>query len=507
MRVIKNFEAAQLIEDGWTIVPGGFGSCGHPESLTKALEDRFKSEGRPRNLKLLFASASGDRNGSGVDRLAHAGLISSAIGGFWGLIPKLGKMAMQGAIEGHNWPQGIVSQLYRAIASGKPGVWSSIGIETFVDPEIEGACIGNGPIKTLIKKSNTEGKPILFYPSIPVNCALLRGTSSDPEGNISMSKEVSYSDALAQAMAARNCGGIVVVQVEKLVDKHSISPQDVRIPGILVDYVVVAKPGEHDQTYGAPHNEAYISAGCSSPEPVCMSYAEQIIARRALQEIDSLNARVINLGIGIPALIAQAATDSSFHKSVTFTVESGQIGGYPASGLSFGASYHPAALIEQSALFEFYEGGGLDLSCLGFAEVDGLGNVNVSRFNDQLYGAGGFINISQSTDTILFCGTFTASGLEIAQKGKGICVEKEGKIRKFVQKVSQITFSSKNAKQKKQIVKFITERAVFSLKNEVLYLEEIAPEIALEKDIIPHIEGNFVISADCKYMDKTLFFA
>ena len=505
MKVISEIQAASLLQSGWTIIPGGFGSCGHPDGLTRAISDRFKGEGMPRDLNLLFASASGDGSGRGVDALAQEGLVAKVIGGFWGLVPSLGRMAREGLIEAHNWPQGVVSQLFRAIAAKKPGVISKVGLNTFVDPDFGGACLGPGTDRSLVQKIVLNGGVTLLYPAININCALLRGTFCDPSGNISMEREVCFSDALAQAMATKNCGGIVIVQVESLVGEYGIDPHDVKIPGVLVDYVTVAKPGEHPQTYGDAHDSTFTRAGQRIPciEPLC--YAERVIAMRALKEIRKLGARFINLGIGIPALVGQVAEELGYLDSMVFSVESGVIGGRPANGLSFGACYRPDAVIEQSALFDFYEGGGLDVACLGFAEVDSFGNVNVSQFDSRLQGAGGFINISQSTKHLLFCGTFTAGGLVVEACADGLRIVREGDINKFVRQVSHLTFSGAYSQQLQQRVMFITERAVFSLKNGVVFLEEIAPGVDLTRDIAPFIGGNFVISADVKSMDRDVF--
>ena len=505
MRIISAAEAAQLVQDDWTLVPGGFGSCGHPDALTRALRQRFDKEGKPQNLSLLFASASGDKQGRGVDRLAQPKLIKRAIGGFWGLVPALGAMAMNDLIEAHNWPQGVVSQLYRAIAAGKSGVYSRIGLDTFVDPDLDGALLNKKTTTTLLKKITLNGESSLFYPALNIDCVLLRGTASDPEGNISMQNEVSYNDALSQAMAAKNSGGLVIVQVEALVGNHEIPPYDVRIPGILVDYVVLANQEDHPQTYGNTNNPHFTAAGKAIPDTKAISFAQRIIVRRAFEEIKALQARVVNLGIGIPALMGQLDDFHQHQHPLVLTVESGQIGGSPANGLSFGASEYPHAVIEQSSLFDFYEGGGLDVSCLGFAEIDTFGNVNISRFNNRLYGAGGFINISQSTKNILFCGTFTAVGLEIEANKDGIKISREGQICKFVKQVSHLTFSGETSVRLKQNIKFITERAVFSLRNGILFLDEIAPGISVEENITPYMEGSFVISPECKRMNANLF--
>lgn len=505
MKVINEQQAAELIEDGWTIVPGGFGSCGHPDGLTRAISERFKREGRPRELGLLFTSASGDLDKRGVDVLAQSGLVAKAIGGFWGLVPRLGNMARLGEIEAHNWPQGVISQLFRAIAAKKPGVISNVGLNTFVDPDYEGACLNSRGAGTLVQKIIINGEWTLFYPALKVDCALLRGTSCDPSGNISIEREVSNSDVLAQAMAVKNSGGIVIVQVESLVGLHDIEPQHVIVPGLLVDYVTVSRPHEHPQTYGVASNSAFTRPGALTPSERPISCAERIIAKRALQEIRRENARIINLGIGIPVVVAQVAEELGCAESMNFTVESGVIGGRPATGLSFGASYRPVSIIEQAALFDFYEGGGIDVACLGFAEMDSFGNVNVSQFGRKLQGAGGFINISQSARCIVFCGTFTAAGLVVSVSEGEVHIVREGRVNKFVRQVSQLTFNGGYSQLLGQRVIFVTERAVFALKNGVVYLEEIAPGISIEQDIIPFIEGGFVVSGNCRPMSEHIF--
>ncbi|QJI20619.1 MULTISPECIES: acyl CoA:acetate/3-ketoacid CoA transferase [unclassified Pseudomonas] len=505
MKVINEQQAAELIEDGWTIIPGGFGSCGHPDGLTRAISERFKREGRPRKLGLLFASASGDLDERGMDVLAQSGLVAKAIGGFWGLIPRLGVMARLGEIEAHNWPQGVISQLFRAIAAKKPGVISNVGLNTFVDPDHDGACLNRRGARTLVQKIVINGESTLFYPGIKVDCALLRGTFCDPLGNISMEREVSHSDALAQAMAVKNCGGIVIVQVESLVGLHEIEPQDVKVPGLLVDYVTVSRPDEHPQTYGIAYNSAFTRPGMVSSSESSISCAERIIAKRALQEIQREDARVINLGIGIPVVVAQVAEELGCAESMSFTIESGVIGGRPATGLSFGASYRPVSIIEQAALFDFYEGGGIDVACLGFAEMDSFGNVNVSRFGSKFQGAGGFINISQSARCIIFCGTFTAVGLVVGVSEGEVRIIREGRINKFVRQVSHLTFNGGYSQSLGQRVVFVTERAVFALKDGVVYLEEIAPGLSIEQDIMPFIEGGFVVSSSCRSMSEDIF--
>ena len=480
MKIITAQEAAALIQDDWTIVPGGFGSCGHPDLLTEALRRRFQDTGAPRNLSLLFGAGPGNKDGKGLDALALPGLVRKAIGGFWGLCPDLSRMARAGSIEAHNWPQGVVSQLFSAIAAGQVGILTHVGLDTFIDPDLEGGVLDSRPSRPLVEKHQFAGRTQLFYPAQKVDCVLLRGTACDPQGNITFTEETSYMDALAQAQAAKNSGGIVIVQVKQLLASAPAQVRDIRIPAFLVDYVVLAPPARHPQTYGAFHNPAYTGLpGEPAQAPSTLpALAKRIIATRAALELAGHPGANVNLGIGIPALIGARAAALGL-QDFTLTVESGLIGGVPDEGLSFGAVAHPHALIEQSALFNFYDGGGLDLAFLGFAEADGDGNVNVSKFGERLVGSGGFINISQSARKIVFCGTLTTGGLDIALDQRGLRVLREGRIGKFRQRVGQLTFNGLAAARAGRDVMFITERAVLVLQDGRLRLVEIAPGIQI----------------------------
>ncbi|OCG61147.1 hypothetical protein A9G41_03155 [Gilliamella sp. Nev5-1] len=462
MKLITADEAAQLLSDRATIIPGGFGSCGHPDALTEAIERRYLNTGSPKNISLLFASGAGDRSDAGLNKWAHKGLVVSAIGGYWGLCPKLVNMAKKGLLEGHNWPQGIISNLYKEVASGSPGILSKVGMNTFVDPRYEGGLISPSG-KSMVKIKHFEGEDYLFYPAISVDYALLRGTECDQNGNITMIDEAAYHDALAQAQAVKKCGGTVIVQVKIIVDK--VDAQSVKIPGFLVDYVVVSDSDEiHPQTYGH---------ALLQDDNTEKALYKSIIARRALREIPSEKA-VINLGIGIPALIGAMLEQRK--SNATLTIESGVIGGNPLYNLSFGASCNPQAVIEQSSLFNFYDGGGIDVAFLGFAEIDGSGAVNASKFGETLMGAGGFINIAQSAKKLVLCGALTTKGLEVEIiDDVGLNIVSEGGLRKFVQSVQQITVHCSSTC--KDII-IITERAVFRLDDSGLTLFEIAPNIS-----------------------------
>ena len=504
MKLISKKEAASLIQDNWCIVTGGFGSCGHPDTLTQTLRNRYLETKSPTNLRLFFAAGSGDKQGKGLDALAIPGLVIHAIGGFWGLCPELIEMARRGELEAHNWPQGIISKLFSSIAAGSPGLFSKVGLNTFIDPNMEGGVIETGQYKSLVERISIKGSDYLFYPAQQINCALLRGTSSDKNGNISFGEETSYMDALAQAIAAKNSGGIVIVQIKNVIENHEMALPQVKIPSFLVDYIVIADEDNHPQTYGNAFEPAYTcrTALSAQKEKQVFNLAKQIIADRAALELQEHRGSNINLGIGIPALIGASAKKMGF-SNFTLSVESGLIGGIPDEGLSFGASINPQAIIEQAALFDFYDGGGLDVAFLGFGEVDSKGNVNVSKLGDKFPGSGGFINISQSAKKVVFCGTLTTKGLEVAINNSRLEIVREGSIKKFVNHVSHLTFNGKDAQANNQKIMFITERCVFILDHDELVLTEIFPGISVA-DLEKVINFKFKIHPELKVMKITI---
>ena len=501
MRVITADEAAGLIQDGWTVVPGGFGCCGHPEAVTAAIGRRFRQTGTPANINLLFAAGSGDRNGRGLDHLAQPGLVKRAVGGFWGFAPALGNLALNGTIEGHNWPQGVISQVFRACASRLPWIISRVGLNTFIDPDFEGGVMSAAGTQSLVKKVQFDGETFLQFPTSQINCAIIRGTRCDMAGNMAMDEEVSFQDGLAQAQAARNAGGIVIAQVREIVPIGSLRPHEVRVPGALITHVVVADLPEHPQTYAESFNPAYVAAGLPERPSPFLDSARHIIVSRAVEELRKLSQPVVNLGIGIPADIgamayAQGITD------YTLTVESGQFGGVPAKGLSFGASAHATATIEQSSLFDFYDGGGIDIAFLGFAQVDSHGNVNASHFKGRAPGIGGFANISRSAKRVVFCGTFSAGDLQVRIDDGKLCIVREGDIQKFVRKVERVSYSRAQGAAARQSAMIITERAVFELSGQFLKLLEIAPGVDIDRDIIAHVDSAIVVPDEVKFIEN-----
>lgn len=501
VRILSADEAVSMIEDGSTIATGGFVGCAHPEFLTAALEKHFLKIGKPGNLTLLYAAGQGDGGAKGLNHLGHEGLLKRVIGGHWNLAPAMGKLALENKIEAYNFPQGVICHLFREIAAGSPGEITHIGLGTFVDPRMAGGKLNSRTTEDLVKLIEIDGKEWLLYKTFPVNFALLKGTYSDSSGNISFEHEVITAEALSIAQAVTNSGGKVIVQIEGIVPDNSRDPKSIVIPGILVDAVVIADAEIHVQTFAEHFNRDYVRQGniLELELPKLESGPRRIIAERALSEIPE-NA-IVNLGIGLPEEIARAASEKGKLDNMTLTIESGPIGGIPAGGLSFGASSYPHAIIDQPYMFDFYDGGGLDVAFLGMAECDRSGNVNVSKFNGRVAGIGGFMNIAQTARKIVFTGTFTTGALKTELTGGELKIVQEGKVRKFVQDVEHITFSGKYALQKGQTVLYITERAVFKLTGDGLLLLEIAPGINLEKDILAHMMFVPIISKDLKFMN------
>ncbi|NLV30715.1 MAG: acyl CoA:acetate/3-ketoacid CoA transferase [Acidobacteria bacterium] len=503
-KVITAEQAAALIGDGVTIGASTQGMSGWAEEVAIAIEKRFLETGHPRDITLVHSCTCGDYKKRGTTHLGHEGLTRRLVCGHTLTSPNMIRLIEENKIECYLLPQGVICQLWRAIAGKKVGVITSVGLGTYVDPRIDGGKVTAVTSEDLVKLIEVEGREMLLYKPFPVHVALIRGTVADENGNLNMDNEPVIMEALPLAMAAKNSGGIVIAQAHDLAEAHTLHPKNVKVPGALVDYVVIASPENHHQTqatYYSPALAGNIRIPLHGIPPVPLD-ARKVIGRRAAMELAAGD--IINLGVGIPAFVASTVAEEGVSQRVTVTTELGIFGGVPALDLDFGGAYNAEAMIEHASMFDFYDGGGLDATFVGLAQVDRNVDVNVSRFGNRVAGPGGFINITQNSKKVVFCGMFAMGAESVVEDGR-LRITREGKGKKFIERVEQITFSGAYATARGLPVLFVTERGVLRLSEGELELVEIAPGVDLERDILGMMDFRPRISPALKKMDAALF--
>jgi len=498
-------QAAQLIKDGDTVlIAGSGGGVMDADFVYAAIERRFLEAGRPKDLTLVHVTGIGDPSGeTGVSRFAYPGLVRRVIGGHWGWSQKMAQLALDNRIEAYNLPQGVLSLLTREIAGGRKGLLTPVGLGTFVDPRLEGGKLNDRATDDLVEVVNLNGDELLYYQAFPINVAIIRGTSADAHGNISVEQEAVDLDAFSSVQAAYNSGGVTIAQVKVHAGNEIFHPRKVKIPGFMVSAIVV-NPDQW-QTCEGEYNSVFSGEVRTSPDEITPLAFDirKLVTRRAALELTP--GALVNLGFGISDGVANIAAEEGFGDRIMFSIEQGIVGGVPAKGAIFGAGYNPDAIIDAPSQFDFYHGGGLDMTFLGMAQVDRHGHVNVSKFGNRIAGCGGFIDISQNARKIVFCASFTTGGLKIAIEDGCVRILQEGKVRKFIRDVEQITFSGAWASRQGHEVLYVTERSVFQLTPDGLRLIEAAPGIDIERDVLAHMDFTPQLADPVRTMDPRIF--
>lgn len=503
-KVMTAEAAVALIPDKATVlIDGSGGGVNEPGRVLQALESRYLSQGLPAGLTVVHPSGMGDGQGGGIDRLAHPGMVKRSIGGHWNWCPGMQALATSDQIEAYCLPQGVLSHLLRAIAGQSPGVLTHVGLGTFVDPRIDGGRLNAKATEQLVELFEIKGREYLFYPSFKIDVAIIRGSSADCDGNISMEEEGLFAETLSAAQAARNSGGIVIAQVKREVASGTLDPRMVKVPGVLINAVVVEPEQRLSfQTASDPSLTGAIRVPADELAALPLN-ERKVIARRAACELREGD--VANLGFGMPDGVATILAEEGLGDKVAFTLEQGHIGGVPATGADFGLARNQMAMVDAGYQFDWYDGGGLDIAILSFAQVDPRGNVNVSKFGGRIAGIGGFVNISQGAKRVVFVGTLRAGKQVMKFSADGIRLLEEAKAAKFVPCLEQISFSGAYANKWNVPVTYVTERAVFELEDESLVLTEVAPGLDLERDVIQQMGFRPRVSPQLRTMDLRLF--
>jgi propionate CoA-transferase len=503
-KIVSAADAAARVQPGQTLAVGGSGHLLQaPDGLLAALQRRHTETGEPRDLTVVHTMGIGDNATKGIGRLAGEGLVRRFIGSHYGHNPEVMELIAADRVEALGIPGGVLSLLYREIAGGRPGLVTRVGLGTYVDPRVEGGRLNARTTGSIAEVIQLAGREWLFYPSFPIHVAFIRATTADTDGNLTMEDEAGFADNLALASAAHNSGGIVIAEVKRLAEARSLPPKDVRVPGILVDAVVVVP--DQQQTAATTYSP-YLAAALRAPAaeaPRLPRGPRRLIARRAADELRSGN--IVNLGFGISTGVAAILAEEDCYDRIVFSIEQGIIGGVPSHGLDSGTAVNAQAFIDEGAQFDLYDGGVLDVCCVSFGEVDARGNVNVSKLGGRAVGPGGFINITQNSKKVVFCGTLTGGGLEVEITERGLTIVREGRYPKFVPAVDHITFSAHETLEAGREIIYVTERAVFRMTDHGLELIEIAPGIDLERDVLARLGFEARVSPNLRRMDLRLF--
>jgi len=502
-------EAAEMVEDGKTLCPIAMTLVSACESILKELEKSFLETGHPNKLTLLHSCGQSDRK-DGIQHLAHEGMVKQIIGSHWGLQPKWMEMIAKNQVEAYCLPQGQIAQLYRSMACGLPGKMSKVGLGTFIDPRYEGGKMNDctKKLEDIVDIINYRNEEYMFYREIPIDICLIRGTTCDEMGNLTTTEEAMKLEVLPAVMATKRYGGKVIAQVKRVTSNGMINPKEVTVPGVFIDAIVVCENPDvdHRQTSSWVYDPSYsgeFRVLNNNIEPAPFN-ERKLIARRGTLEV--YPGAVINLGTGIPNdMVGKVCNEEGILDDVMITVESGIYGGVQAGGVDFGIGQNLCAMIGHHEQMDYYNGAGVDITYMGLGELDGQGNVNSTKMGPRCTGAGGFIDITQNAKKVVFCGTFTASGAKYEFKDGKINILQEGKIRKMVSKVAQISFNGPMAREKRQKVVIVTERATFELTEVGVMLTEIAPGIDLQTQVLDMMDFKPFVSPKLKIMDADLF--
>ena len=504
-KVITAREAADLIADEAVVTVSSSSGLGCPDAALAGIGARFAETGHPRNLTTLHPIAAGDMWGiAGINHLARPGLLKRTLCGSYpsgpssAEPPAIWRMIGENAVAAYNIPSGILFDMHREAAAKRPGVLTKVGLDTFADPDHQGCAMNAAANQPVVRKVEFDGDTWLYFPTIIPDVAIIRATTADERGNLTYEHEGAILGVLEQALAARNNGGIVIAQVKRLAMTGSLNPHSVVVPGVLVDKIVVAP--EQLQTTQTVYDPA-ISGEIFRP---MHSFAipewslQKAMARRLALELR--RGMAVNLGFGVSANVPRILIEEGLHGAVTWAIEQGAVGGVPLLDFQFGCSSNAEAIVPSPHQFTYFQGGGFDLSLLSFLQIDRDGCVNVSRLSARPHvtaGAGGFVDITATAKKIVFSGLYTV-GAKIALENGTVRIEKEGKVRKLVERVEQISFSGRRAIAQGQDITYVTERCVLKLTPRGLMVTEIAPGIDLRRDVLEQAEFPLLVADDLK---------